>query len=318
MKFITGKSRPNKNFKKNVLFTFILANLLLYSCITIKKSFNDVLAKEETPPNGVRVSDFYCDRTEITNFSWMEYMFWTSRTYGSKSKEFFDTKIDSMVWIDDSCTINLAKDYLRHPAYRDYPVVGISQRQANQFSKWRSDRVFEYILVREGIIEYNKSQNKENLFTISNFFNGKIERIDKIKKVEFYPEFSLPNASERKLILKFSDSLDLKYSSKYYSKNKKSKDIKIIHCDISLCLSSNNLKDPTRPVQSYFGPKNLKQIFDIRGNVSEWAKEDNITFGGNWGNDLAEIMLFDEIKASTASKYIGFRNICRFKKWVKN
>ena len=32
--------------------------------------------------------------------------------------------------------------YLRHPAYRDYPVVGVSWLQAN-ILKWRSDRVNE-------------------------------------------------------------------------------------------------------------------------------------------------------------------------------
>jgi len=44
---------------------------------------------------------------------------------------------------------------LRHPSYRDYPVVGVSWVQANDFCKWRSDRVNEQILVREGIIAHN-------------------------------------------------------------------------------------------------------------------------------------------------------------------
>ena len=45
--------------------------------------------------------------------------------------------------------------YLRHPAYRNYPVVGVYWLQANDFCKWRTDRVNEYILIREGIFKFN-------------------------------------------------------------------------------------------------------------------------------------------------------------------
>jgi formylglycine-generating enzyme required for sulfatase activity len=45
--------------------------------------------------------------------------------------------------------------YFRYPAYRDYPVVGVSWIQANDFCKWRTDRVNEYILVEQGIIKWH-------------------------------------------------------------------------------------------------------------------------------------------------------------------
>ncbi len=48
---------------------------------------------------------------------------------------------DTLVWIDDF-TYNynepMAKMYFWHPAYDAYPVVGISWRQANAFSNWRT------------------------------------------------------------------------------------------------------------------------------------------------------------------------------------
>jgi formylglycine-generating enzyme required for sulfatase activity len=85
--------------------------------------------------------------------------------------------------------------YLRHPSYRDYPVVGVSWLQANDFCKWRTDRVNEAILVREGILkwhfadiansqdgdigaandkEYDKKfQSKpENMFSTETYLNG--------------------------------------------------------------------------------------------------------------------------------------------------
>ena len=45
--------------------------------------------------------------------------------------------------------------YFRHPAYQDYPVVGISWKQANDFSAWRTDRVNEMILDREGVVNFD-------------------------------------------------------------------------------------------------------------------------------------------------------------------
>ena len=43
-------------------------------------------------------------------------------------------------------------NYLRHPAYRDYPVVGVSWEQANDYCTWRTDRVNERILIDAGLI----------------------------------------------------------------------------------------------------------------------------------------------------------------------
>ena len=43
-------------------------------------------------------------------------------------------------------------NYLRHPAFQDHPVVGITWQQAKNFAKWRTDRVNEQILVSEGYL----------------------------------------------------------------------------------------------------------------------------------------------------------------------
>ena len=47
----------------------------------------------------------------------------------------------------------LTTNYLRHPAYAEYPVVGVNWLQAVQFAEWRTDRVNEFILEREAYIE---------------------------------------------------------------------------------------------------------------------------------------------------------------------
>src|SRR5690606_25586361 len=49
----------------------------------------------------------------------------------------------------------MTNNYLRHPAFSDYPVVGVSWIQAVEFSKWRTDRVNEYQLEKEGYTKKN-------------------------------------------------------------------------------------------------------------------------------------------------------------------
>ena len=65
--------------------------------------------------------------------------------------------------------------YLRHPAYRDYPVVGVSWQQASEFCKWRTDRVNEFILIREGILVSNPNQQNEP-FTTDAYMAGQYEQ----------------------------------------------------------------------------------------------------------------------------------------------
>src|SRR5690606_12671186 len=46
----------------------------------------------------------------------------------------------------------MTNNYLRHPAYAEYPVVGVNWVQATQYAEWRTDRVNELMLEREGYL----------------------------------------------------------------------------------------------------------------------------------------------------------------------
>src|SRR5699024_6749349 len=52
-------------------------------------------------------------------------------------------------------------NYLRHPAYQNYPVVGVSWIQAVEYSKWRSDRVNELYLEKEGHFAKGSHRNHD-------------------------------------------------------------------------------------------------------------------------------------------------------------
>ena len=126
----------------------------------------------------VSVSSFYMDETEITNQFWLEYVWWLKRIYGSSYPEIVERALpDTAAWRNKlAYNEPMVNYYLRHPAYRDYPVVGVSWLQANDFCKWRSDRVNEGILIREGLLAHNPdAQIDEEHFTTDTYLSGQYQ-----------------------------------------------------------------------------------------------------------------------------------------------
>lgn len=62
----------------------------------------------------------------------------------------------------------MTNNYLRHPSYANYPVVGVNWIQAVEFSKWRTDRVNEAVLEKNG---YIKRGAKTQDITAESLFN---------------------------------------------------------------------------------------------------------------------------------------------------
>ena len=72
---------------------------------------------------------------------------------------------DTLVWRKSlGNTDILVENYLRHPAYNFYPVVGVNWLQAMRYCSWRTDRVNEQILVDEGVFNVNPDQQDGESF----------------------------------------------------------------------------------------------------------------------------------------------------------
>ena len=143
---------------------------------TMGRIEQDVTYENHNVPRRVTVSSFYMDETEISNFHWCEYLYWVGRTYIDFPMIYKKALPDTLCWREKlGFNEKYVEYYLRHPAYRDYPVVGVSWNQANDFAAWRTDRVNEYILIREGILLMNPNQQNEP-FTTDAYFAGQYEQ----------------------------------------------------------------------------------------------------------------------------------------------
>ena len=141
---------------------------------TMGRTEQDVMHDWNNRSTRVTVSSFYMDQTEVSNFHWLEYLYWISRAYGENFPQVYKNALpDTLVWRTPlAYNEKYVEYYLRHPAYRDYPVVGVSWLQANDFCKWRTDRVNEYILIREGVFGFNIDQRDEATFNTEAYYAG--------------------------------------------------------------------------------------------------------------------------------------------------
>jgi len=145
---------------------------------TMGRVEDDVTFDWNNVPRTVTVSSFYMDETEVTNHNWTEYLYWLKRIYGDSYPEIYSNALpDTLVWRSKvAYNEPYVEYYLRHPAYADYPVVGVNWLQANDFCAWRGDRVNELILIREGLLNHNPTgQVDEDHFSTDSYFAGQYE-----------------------------------------------------------------------------------------------------------------------------------------------
>lgn len=143
---------------------------------TMGRSEQDVMDDWNSRSARVTVSSFYMDQTEVTNFNWLEYLYWISRAYESYPMVYKNALPDTLCWRSPlGFNEKYVEYYLRHPAYREYPVVGVSWLQANDFCKWRTDRVNEYILIKEGIFDWNTEQKDDKTFNTEAYLAGQYQ-----------------------------------------------------------------------------------------------------------------------------------------------
>jgi formylglycine-generating enzyme len=100
----------------------------------------DVMNSRDNRDRTVTVQSFYMDETEIANVHYLEYLHYIQK---DSSAEFHAKALpDTNVWFNPmSYNDPYVTQYLRHPGFRLFPVVGVSWVQANDYSIWRTNFV---------------------------------------------------------------------------------------------------------------------------------------------------------------------------------
>lgn len=289
----------------------IVKNTLMFFLLLALLSFKDKDFKMPVPPGTIKIDEnFYVDEAEVTNFSYLEYLYWLKNVYGIHSKEYQSALPDTTVWSESLVNKkDYETNYLRHPLYKDYPVVGISRSQAENFCQWRSDRVFQHMLIKKKKIKFFGYAKGDSIFTIEKYFSGKYLHIKPDTSIEFYPEYTLPDSLDYIKIYQYTDSLIHRYQIKF----SKYKNFSPTCCLLS-AHTSNDVLFPA--ISGSFG-KYLPLSY-VSGNVREWVKGKDLAFGGSYIDSCSNIKkhLFQYQDKNTA--YTGFRCVCRYRKFLNH
>lgn len=284
-------------------------NLVLIPGGTFVMGFTeqDVTFDWNAIPRRVTVSSFYMDETEIANIDYREYLYWVRRVWGETYPEVYRNALpDTLVWREElAFNEPLVETYFRHPSYDDYPVVGVSWLQANEFCKWRTDRVNEAILIEKGILNVNLEQVDDDNFNTGAYLVGQYEgnvrknlpdlqtggdRPVRYEDGILLPEYRLPTEAEWEyaalsLIGTQANPKDELYSDRrlypwsdntvrYQVRDRYQGDImanfKRGRGDyMGLAGNLNDNACPTAPVRSYL--PNDFGLYNMAGNVNEWV-----------------------------------------------
>ena len=125
---------------------------------TMGRTTIDIMGEPNNKPKTVHVPSFYIDEAEVTNKEYSIYLNWLEKVFprnNEKYKMIYQSAVpDTTVWRkalgNDG---SLPETYLRHRAFGDYPVVGVSWLQAKEYCYWRTNRVAEKELVLRNVLK---------------------------------------------------------------------------------------------------------------------------------------------------------------------
>ena len=127
---------------------------------TMGKVQDDVMHDWNNSPTQQHVQSFYMDETEVTNSMYLNYLEWLKNVYPPTEENYKNiyegASPDTLVWRNRlGYNETMTNNYLRHPSYAEYPVVGVNWIQAVEFSNWRTQRVNEALLEKNGYLKKN-------------------------------------------------------------------------------------------------------------------------------------------------------------------
>lgn len=147
---------------------------------TMGKVQDDVMHDWNNTPTQQHVQSFYMDETEVTNSMYLDYLDWLKSVYPPTEENYKNiyegASPDTLVWRNRlGYNETMTNNYLRHPSYAEYPVVGVNWIQAVEFSNWRTQRVNEALLEKNGYLKKNaKTQDvtAESNFDTETYLNS--------------------------------------------------------------------------------------------------------------------------------------------------
>lgn len=236
--------------------------------------------KKSSPPGTVKITDgYYADATEVSNFSWLEYLYWLEKKHGKESAEYTSAFPDSSSWsnkLAPNCPNY--RSYLKSPLFRSYPVIGVNKDQALAFCKWRTDRVNQFLYIKENKLTHDYASYDSLEYDFPKVF-----------------EYTLPTQNQ------WIELSQIPFSDKVLKRANKSGE------KLGNFIDTQTDTSNIQPVYSYF--PNEKGLYNVFGNVAELVAENSVVMGGSWKHSEVDCKLKQGQQQNNTNNWIGFRCI---------
>lgn len=246
-------------------------------------------------PNPIKDScdGFYISESEVTNGQYQLYL--KSLKRKNQMEAYHKAKPDTTVWgealrNDDPYMMH----YFQHPAYKNYPLVGVTKEQANNYCKWLSDSL-------------NSSNTKLKVTIRLPSRSEWIRAARGDNKNQYYSMTGPKLRNWKGLYL---------YNHKVVGEQNIYMDTETKQCMVlpRSSMSYTNLDDGaliTTEVKSYWS--NDFGTYNMCGNVAEMIADDSIALGGSWLDPGFDIRIESAKPATKPSCLIGFRVVANIK-----
>ncbi|MFM7667698.1 MAG: formylglycine-generating enzyme family protein, partial [Bacteroidota bacterium] len=132
---------------KKILFFPLLFIQVVFAQQKIETKAGDILRLngKKMPYVHIGKTNLYACKFEVTNFDYLCFLNWTRKTKGES--EYERNLPDTLSWRSTRMGYadKFVNYYLRHPSYRNYPVVGVSYEQVQNFCEYFGITINEWL-----------------------------------------------------------------------------------------------------------------------------------------------------------------------------
>lgn len=242
-----------------------------------KGSFGDIYNDREiwaiTVSRSAKIDSFYMHQHEVSNG---EYVYFLNDLKKVDTNTYKKMLPDTLVWrFKASYNEPYVTYYLHHPAYANYPVVGVSHEQAAYYCKWLTQKYMSHPKRKYKNVVFDLPTVNQWYFAAAGgnkdaTFPWKGPYMQNTKG-EWQANFRIiPQQYIGKQIF------DIRTPNGIYEK----REFISAYNSAPILGYSNEIHFYTTPVVSFW--PNDYGIYNMAGNVEEFVKEKGITKGGSW------------------------------------